>query len=155
MTKTIDVTLATIKNVGRFNASPIGPINGLIVRAVNDEEIHQSESLYFRRNRDEPMFPGGPTFIIPGDSSTFNVTRRLTITPDEALMFFQELTELEGQIYSPSRRKVRFDEIDGFNTVSCDYSVISGGEFILKIIATYTINLARDDRSEDRSKTTT
>ena len=146
MAKTIDVTLATMKNEGQFNASPIGVINSQIVRAVDDEEIHQTQPLYLRLRREEPMVPGGPRFIIPGNSLTFNVTRRFTINPDEMLMFFQDLTELEGQIYNPSRRKVRFGEIDGFNTVSCDYAVIGGGEFILKIIATYTVSLVSDDQ---------
>lgn len=58
------------------------------------------------------------------------------------LMFDYDLTESDLEIYQGSfNRKVRYNEIDGFTTVSCDYEVIDGGEFTRKIIVNYTVNL--------------
>lgn len=47
MAKIIDVTLATMRNVGPLNVSPKGVIRCSTVRAVNDEEAHQVEALYY------------------------------------------------------------------------------------------------------------
>ncbi len=158
-TKTIDVTLATMRNAGTVGVSPKGVINARIVRAVDDEQIFQSESLYLRLQSGQPMHPSGAKGIPPGQSLTYNVTKRLTVSHfeqetaghlNQMLIFSRDLTEdivvssqvKPDQVYQGSfNRKVRFDEIDGFNTISCDYNVIFGGDVAAKIIVTYTVNL--------------
>ena len=105
------------------------------------------------------MHPSGATFIPPGQSLTYNVTKQLTVSQfeleteghlNQMLMFSRDLTEdlvVSGtvhpdEVYQGSfNRKVRFDEIDGFNTVACDYNVIFDGNVEAKIIVTYTVNL--------------
>ena len=158
-TKTIDVTLATMRNAGTGSVSPKGAINCRIVRAVDDEQIFQSESLYLRLQSGQPMHPSGATHIPPGQSLTYNVTKRLTVSHfgeeteghlNQMLIFSRDLTEdvaVVGQVHPDEpyqgsfNRKLLFDEIDGFNTVSCDYNVIFGGDLVAKIIVTYTVNL--------------
>ncbi|MFJ7686024.1 hypothetical protein [Peribacillus butanolivorans] len=109
---------------------------------MNDEEVHQVELLYLRLESEQPMHPSGATHISPGQSLSFNVTKRLTVNPNEMLMFDYDLTESDLEIYQGSfNSKVRYNEIDGFTTVSCDYEVIDGGEFTRKIIVNYTVNL--------------
>jgi hypothetical protein len=148
MTKTIDVTLASMRNAGDLPVSPKGVIRAAITRAANDEDIREVEALY-NRQPGQPMHPSGATGISPGKSLTFNVTKRLTVKgdedgdghPDEMLVFSRDLEESELEKYQGSfNRKVLFDEIDGFTTVSCDYNVINGG-ITKQIIATYTVNL--------------
>jgi hypothetical protein len=150
MTKTIDVTLASMRNAGDLPVSPKGVIRAAITRAADDENIREVEALYLRVLPGEPMHPSGATGIAPGKSLTFNVTKRLTVKgdedgdghPDEMLIFSRDLEESELEKYQGSfNRKVRFDEIDGFTTVSCDYNVVRGGGITKKIIATYTVNL--------------
>lgn len=58
------------------------------------------------------------------------------------LMFSYDLTERDLEIYQGSfNRKLRFDEIDGFTTVSCEYGVVEGGDYIRKFIVIYSVNL--------------
>jgi len=147
MAKTIDVALTTMENVGTFNVSPTGILQAQIVRGVDDKEIHHTEELYFRLRHDQPMHPNGTTHLVPGQSLSFNVSKRLIVNPDEALVLFQNLEEREGQLYSPARRHVRFAEIKDFDEISSDYSVtlgVSGGT--LKFIATYTVQLVSEDQ---------
>lgn len=156
-TKTIDVTLAVMRNPGTVGVSPKGVINARTVRAVEDEQIFQSETLYQRPDFGQPMHPSGATHIPPGQSLTYNVTKRLKVshfaqeTPghlNQMLIFNRDLTDrvvVLGQIHEVVyqgnfNRKVRFDEIDGFSTVSCDYSAFHG-DVALKVVATYTVNL--------------
>ena len=157
MAKTIDVTLASMKSNGLERISPKGVIRAQVTRAVDDEEVHHQEILYFRFNFDEPMHPSGAFGIRPGESLSFNVTKQLTVKgdedgdgrPDEMLVFDYDLKESELEIYQGSfKRKVRFDEIDGFTTVTCDYNargfVVEPGvglRHVCQILATYTINL--------------
>lgn len=157
MAKIIDVTLATIRNVGPTAASPRGVIRCATVRAVNDEEVHQVEALYLRMQPGQPMHPSGAMFIAPGQGLSYNVTKRLTIHHgdpghlDEMLMFSSDLKQdivddtghvLPDQIYQGSfNRKLRYEEIDGFNAVSCDYSIIHQAEVRVKIIAAFTVSL--------------
>lgn len=59
MAKIIDVTLATMQDVGPFNVSPKGKIRCSTVRDVNDEEVHQVDLLYLRLESEQPMHPMG------------------------------------------------------------------------------------------------
>jgi hypothetical protein len=165
--KTIDVTLASIRSAGLQAVSPAGGIAARIVRAVNDEEVHQSESLYSRAGFKQPMHPSGARSIPPDQSLSFNVTKRLTLAKgqphpheEDMLIFNQNLEERERhgpdldvnpankRYQGPFNRQVRFDEIDGFQTVTCDYHaggfVVEpgvGSRPIFKIVVTYTVNL--------------
>ena len=157
-TKTIDVTLAAIRSAGTAPASPKGGIQARTVRAVDDEQTFQSESLYFVQ-AGQPIHPSGATHIPPGQALTYNTTRRLTVSHfeeeaegqlNQMLIFSRDLTQdvVVNGILNPDQpyqgsfnRKLRFDEIDGFNTVSVDYNVIVGGDIVHKIIVTYTVNL--------------
>jgi hypothetical protein len=157
-TKIIDVTLATMRNAGTASVSPKGGIQARIVRAVDDEHIFQSESLYFRQ-AGQPMHPSGATHIPPGQSLTYNVTKRLTVSHfdqetagqlNQMLILSRDLTQdivVLGTLHPDEpyqgnfNHKVRFDEIDGFTTVSCDYNVISDGNVAHKLIVTYTVSL--------------
>ncbi|GAA2404878.1 hypothetical protein GCM10010420_35670 [Streptomyces glaucosporus] len=158
-TKIIDVALAAMHNAGTESVSPKGAINARIVRAVDDEQIFRSEILYSRSQAGQPVHPSGVTRILPGQILEYDVTRRLTVskfeqeTPDQLsqmLVFGRDLKEdivVSGQLH-PDRvyqgnfnRKVRFDEMDGFNKISCDYSVIFNGDVAAKIIVTYTVKL--------------
>ncbi|MGQ3479550.1 hypothetical protein [Paenibacillus sp. TY11] len=149
MAKIIDVTLATMQSVGTQAASPLGAIRCSTVRAVNDKERHQIELLYYRGDSEQPMHPSGKRFLLPGESLTFNVTKRLTVhSEDEMLMFDYDLNEKpsgpddRGEIYQGSDyRKVRFEELDGFQTISCSYGVVDGGGYTKKINVIYTVNL--------------
>jgi hypothetical protein len=156
-TKTVDVTLATMHNAGVTGVSPTGVIQCRTVHAVHDEQVFQSETLYRKLQHGQPMHPSGVTGIPPGQSLTYNVTKRLTLSHfgheatgnNQMLIFSRDLTQrlvVSGQvreeIYQGSfNRKVRFDEIDGFNTISCDYNVIHDGGIHSKLIVAYTVNL--------------
>lgn len=157
-TKIIDVTLATMRNVGPEAVSPKGVLRCAIVRAVNDEEIHQVELLYERLESGQPMHPSGARNIPPGQGLTYNVTKRLTVTHNdesdgvlnEMLMFSSDLTEdvvelgtvHPDEIYQGSfNRKIRFEEINGFNAVTCDYRVTFRGEERAVINVDYTVSL--------------
>jgi hypothetical protein len=157
-TKTIDVTLAAMRNAGTANVSPKGGIQARIVRSVDDEQIFQTESLYLRQAQ-QAMHPSGATHIPPGQSLTYNVTKRLTVSRfeqeaegqlNQMLIFSGDLTEdlvVAGTLHPDEpyqgsfNRKLRFDEIDGFNTVSVDYNVVFDGNVAHKIVVTYTVNL--------------
>jgi hypothetical protein len=157
-TKTIDVTLAAMRNAGTANVSPKGVIQARIVRSVDDEQTFQTESLYFRQ-AEEPMHPSGATHIPPGQSLTYNVTKRLTVSRfeqeaegqlNQMLIFGRDLTQdvvVSGTLrpdvpYQGSfNHKLRFDEIDGFNTVSVDYNAALDENVAHKVIVTYTVNL--------------
>ncbi|MGC5334750.1 hypothetical protein [Micromonospora sp. DT62] len=158
-TKTIDVTLAAMRNAGDNVVSPHGAISARTVRAVDDEQVFQSELLYWRPRSQQPMHPNGAVHIAPGESLTYNTTKRLTVSHfereaegqlNQMLIFASDLTQdvvLLGQVHPDERyqgsfnRKLRFDEIDGLNVVSCDYNVVFGGGFWAKIIVTYVVNL--------------
>ncbi|MCP9213511.1 hypothetical protein [Streptomyces cucumeris] len=157
-TKIVDVTLTTMQNAGSDNVSPKGAINAMAVRSIDDEQVFESENLYLRKPG-QPVHPSGATHIPPGQSLTYNVTRRLTISRfeqetaeqlNQMLIFSRNLKEdivLSGQLH-PDRvyqgnfnRQVRFDEINGLKTVSCDYNVILNGDVAAKLIVTYTVKL--------------
>jgi hypothetical protein len=104
------------------------------------------------------MHPSGARNIPPGQGLTYNVTKRLTVTHNdesdgvlnEMLMFSCDLTEdvvelgtvHPDEIYQGSfNRKVRFEEINGFNTVTYDYRVIFQGEERAVINVDYTVSL--------------
>jgi hypothetical protein len=155
-TKTIDVTLAAIRNAGTGFVSPKGAIQARIVRAADDEQIFQSELLYNRQSG--PIHASGVTHIPPNEGLTYNVTTRLTVSHfeeeaegqlNQMLIFSRDLTadivvdgvvDADRPFQGSFNRRVRFDEIDGFNTVSCDYNIFSG-DVTVKIIVTYTVNL--------------
>jgi len=104
------------------------------------------------------MHPSGATHIPPGQILTYNVTKQLTVSHfeqetegqlNQMLIFSQDMTEdtvVSGDLHRDQpytgnvNRKVRFEEIDGFNTVSCDYNVFDG-DVTAKIIVTYTVSL--------------
>ncbi|MFF0478887.1 hypothetical protein [Streptomyces sp. NPDC004284] len=158
-TKTIDVTLATIRNVGPRNVAPKGALSAEIVRSINDDEVFQAETLY-SRDDGQPMHPSGALLLPPGKSLTYNITKRLTVSHfeqeteghvNQMLIFDEHLTEdvLDSVLHvhpdekyqGSYRRQVSFDEIDGFKAVSCDYRVLLGGEEVAKIIVGYTVSL--------------
>jgi hypothetical protein len=167
--KIIDVTLASIENVGNVSVAPKGVILCQIIRAIDDKQIFQSESLYFRQTN-QPMHPSGATHIPPGESLSFNVMKRLTVSQfevqaegqlNQSLMFATDMTEdlvVSGNVHVEHYQgsfnfKVRFDEIDGFNTVTCDYKAFTN-DLEAKIIVTYTVNLvssSEDDRVREKS----
>src|SRR5687768_3400489 len=98
--KIIDVTLASMRSAGLHAVSPKGAIFARIVRAVNDEEVHQEEVLYSRAQFKQPMHPSGAFSIAPGKSLSFNVTKRLTLDnrqplPNDMLIFSDHLEERE------------------------------------------------------------
>ena len=157
-TKTIDVTLAAIRNAGTENVSPKGAIQARIVRAVDDEQIFQSELLYFAQ-AGQPIHPSGATHIRPGQSLTYNVIKRLTVSHfeqeaegqlNQMLIFSRDLTQdvVSGGTLHPDQsyqgnfnRKLRFDEMDGFNTLSVDYNVLFDSNVAIQIIVSYTVSL--------------
>jgi hypothetical protein len=157
-TKLIAVTLANIQNTGTVGISPRGIIRCQTVRAVDDEQVFQSEILY---NSDQ-----GTIRIPPGESRSFNVMRQLTVShfgDDESgglnqmLLIFSELTQnfvvsgnLQTDIYFGGRKKVRFDDITGFDTVTC-FQNTAGAE-PARFTATYTVSVLQEDRSDERSK---
>ncbi|GAA1761138.1 hypothetical protein ACBR40_26905 [Nonomuraea sp. AD125B] len=155
-TKTIDVSLASIRNTNDFKVSPAGVINAQSVRAVDDEQIFDSQNLFLRPDRDHPLHPSGALFIPPGQSLTYNVTRRLQISHFDAestgalnqmLIFRRELTERMVVDSEPDdvsyqgnlNHRVLFDEINGFREVTVDYTAIHG-DVRAKILVTYTVN---------------
>src|SRR4051812_20920245 len=130
MKKVLDVTFATMRNVGTRRASPQGFLRCAIVRAVDDEQVFQSELLY-NVNEGQPMHPSGALSIPPGESLSYNVTKRLTINHydqeteghlNQTLIFGYELKQRYvdlGQVkvkpyFGEFNKEVRFDEIDGF-----------------------------------------
>ncbi|WP_242281191.1 hypothetical protein [Bacillus cereus group sp. BfR-BA-01347] len=142
-TKVIDVSIATIRNTGSERVSPEGNIWGRIVRAVNDDEIFQSENIY-----------NGGMGILPGQSLTIGVNKRLTVhhfgeeSPghlNQMLVFQYDLKQryvvlghVEEDLYFGSYSfKVRFDDIAGFQTFSVPYNTTHGH----KIEVVYTVNL--------------
>ncbi|MFF5758903.1 hypothetical protein [Streptomyces longwoodensis] len=154
--KEIDVTLAAITNTGTDGISPKGVINICTVRAVDDEQVFQSENLYQRSNG-QPMHPSGVQGLAPGGSLTYNVTKRLTVSHFEEeseghlnqMMIFdpdltQDVVDL-GSINTVNyfgcfKRQVRFDEIEGFQTIDCLHNIAASGHNC-RFTATYTINL--------------
>jgi hypothetical protein len=152
-TKTIDVTLTAIRNEGPQNVSPNGAILCLRIRAQDDEQVFQTETLY-AKSSGEPMNPSGATFIAPGQSLSYNVTKRLTISRfeeeteghlNEALGLQAPLTQRvvdsgtlfpAEQYQGPHTRILQFqelDEIDGSTTVTLRYNVVFNGEASHKI----------------------
>ncbi|MER7370721.1 hypothetical protein [Nonomuraea wenchangensis] len=154
-TKTVDVTLASIKNTNHFGASPVGVINAKTVRAIDDEEVFQNENLYLRLDRNKPMHSSGATFIPAGKSLTYNVTKRLTVshegldsTENQMLMLAYDLTDtivVSGQahevIYQGSfNHTIHFDDIIGFQAITLDYNAIHF-DIVAKILVNYTVDL--------------
>lgn len=159
-TKTIDVTLATIRNVGRFAVGPKGVIRCAIARAVDDEQIFQVGLLYSRLRSEDPIHPSGARGILPGQSLSYNVTKRLTLNHfdqeteghlNQMLIFSRDLKEdliVDHHLF-PDRpyqgdfiRKVRFEEIDGFNIVTCGYQVIFTDSVVrAEIAVVFTVTL--------------
>ena len=148
-TKLIAVTLASIENTGTVPISPRGLIRCQTVRAVNDEEVHQSAILY---DSDR-----GALFIPPGESRSPSVTQQLTVSHfdqeseghlNEALLLFSELTQnfvvngsLKTDIYFGGRKLVRFGEIKGFDVVTVLQNTASAEP--ARFTATYTINVLK------------
>ncbi|MEU9464992.1 MULTISPECIES: hypothetical protein [unclassified Streptomyces] len=155
--KTIDVTLASITNTGTSHISPKGVINIRTVRAVDDEQIFQSENLY-QRDNGQPMHPSGVQSLAPGQSLTYSVTKRLTVSHFEEessghlnqMMIIdpdltQDIVEL-GTVdtvhyFGCFKRKVRFDEIEGFQTIDCLHNIAALANHNCRFTANYTINL--------------
>jgi hypothetical protein len=168
-TKTIDVTLVSIENVGTVPVAPKGNIRCVIIRAQDDEQEFHSEILYSRESG-QPVHPGGARQISPGESLIYNVTRRLEVSHfDEAeteglnqsLMFSANMREdlvVSGNIHTEVyggqlHRKVRFDDIEKTPVVSLDYKAFDS-EVEGKIIVTYTVDLifsSEDDRVREES----
>ncbi|MFG1807326.1 hypothetical protein [Streptomyces sp. NPDC049040] len=158
-TKTIDVTLATMRNVGPAGVAPKGGLSAAIVRAVNDEQVFNAELLY-SRDEGQKMHPNGALFLPPDHSFTYNITKRLAVSQfdtetddnlNQMLIFDEHLTQdivddvhqvhTDEKFQGSFKRQVRFDEIDGFNLITCDYSVIFRSEVAAKIIVAYTVSL--------------
>jgi hypothetical protein len=159
-TKLIAVTLANIRNTGDVHISPRGIIRCQSVRAVEDEQVFQTEILY---NSDQ-----GTIVVPPGESRSPNVTRHLSISHfgdesvghlNQMLYLFSELSQnfvisgrLETDNYFGGRQKVRFDEISGFDTVTMLQN--TAGALTARFTATYTVSLLQFDRSDERAKQT-
>ncbi|MDA2138945.1 hypothetical protein PDN64_12460 [Bacillus cereus group sp. Bc256] len=143
-TKVIDVAVATIRNTGSKHVSPEGFISGLIVRAVDDEQVFEGGSLY----------DGAMDTLLPGQSITVGIIKRLTVhhfDPQESLgynqmlVFHEELKQRyvelgrieEVPYFGPYSFKVHFDDIAGFQTFSVGYSTTQG--HVIEVI--YTVNL--------------
>lgn len=157
-TKTVDVTLASIKNEspdGR-RVSPVGDIWVSVVRVVNDEEQYQAGHLYGRSDYSEPLVPGGGTFIEPEHSITINSTKRLnvsTFAPEDALdqmlcitYKLNDATRVGISIRkvkysSNNRHKIRFEELNGLQAFTTTYAALYNGEYVLKLGVSYTTNV--------------
>lgn len=154
--KTVDVTLTTISNTGTNRISPMGVIIVRTVRAVDDEQIFQSETLYSRAEG-EPMHPSGIQGLDPGESLTYNVTQRLSVSQfeeestghlNQMLILDPDLTQKIVELGTANtvryfgcfKRKIRFDEIDGFQTIDCLHNAFLGSHEC-RFTATYTVNL--------------
>jgi hypothetical protein len=151
--KIVDVTLATITNVGNIGVGPEGLIWAKVVRAVDDEQEFQSEAL-FHRNAGQPLHPGGAIGIPPGGSLTYNVIKRLTVhhfgdeSPGQLNQMLIFRTALEqstfispgtiGKVpyFGPFSFKVRFDDILGSQTFPVLYNTTNDH----KLQVTYTVN---------------
>lgn len=154
-TKLIAVTLANIQNTGAVHISPRGIIRCQTVNSINDEQVYQSEILY---HSDQ-----GTIRIPPGESRSPNVTRQLTVShfgddggPNQMLLIFSELSQTFVVIGTPqtdnyfgSRKKIRFDEINGFDTFT-HLQNTAGAEPVARFTATYTVSLLREDRSDEQ-----
>jgi hypothetical protein len=162
-TKTIAVTLASIQNTGTINISPRGIIQCATVRAVDDQQVFQRGTLYFREQgeRPVPMHPSGAEFILPGESLSYNVMEQLNVSQfdeqneehlDQMLLLFAELTQhvvVNGNLrtepyFGDGFKHVPFDDIDGFNIVTCFFNTAT--EDIARFTVTYTVSLLKDDR---------
>jgi len=156
--KVIDVTLASITNTGTSHISPKGVINIQTVRAVDDEQVFQSENLY-RRNDGQPMHPSGVQSLASGQSLTYGVTKRLTVSHfsegesegfNQMMIFdpdlMQDIVDLGSvstvHYFGCFKRKVRFDELEGFQTIECLHNIAATADHNCRFTATYTINLA-------------
>lgn len=122
-TKIIDVTLATLRNYGTRAVTPEGSIWAMITRAVDDKQVFQSGTLY-----------NGAIPILPGESVTVGINNRLTLQqfPNETQGYSQMLvlhsdlkqeTVHSGNVgeepyFGLFMRKIRFDDINGFFTLT-------------------------------------
>lgn len=141
--KIIDVSIASIRNYGSKRVSPEGIIWGRIVRSIDDDQIFQSELLY-----------NGATVILPGQSLTVGVNKRLTVhrysqeSPgrlNQMLVFQKDLKQRHvvlGRVeelpyFGPYSFKVRYEDITGFQTFNVSYNTTEDH----KIEVVYTVNL--------------
>jgi hypothetical protein len=156
--KTIDVTLASIRNVGPEWVGPKGAIYAQRARAQDDEQIFQTEILY-NAELDGPIHPNGARGIAPGQSLIYNVTKRFSIHDfgdheigglNEMLMFDSDLIEkfiISGHVetkpyFGTSYYHVQFIEIgDGFQTITTHCGIYGVTEYIKHIEITFTTNL--------------
>ncbi|MGW6747630.1 hypothetical protein [Streptomyces sp. NPDC055006] len=158
-TKTVDVTLASMRNAGTVDVSPRGTIHAEIVRSVDDTQVFETELLYFRQDG-TPIHFDGATRIAPGESLTYNVTKRLTVSHfeqetdqdlNQMLIFDRKLTQdvrdetarlHPDQPYTgDNNRRVLFDDIVDFDTIKCRYDLNFDGNTVAKLLVTYTVNL--------------
>ncbi|WP_159041279.1 hypothetical protein [Streptomyces sp. WM4235] len=154
--KTVDVTLASIANTGINRIGPMGVIVVRTVRAVDDEQVFQSGGLYARAEG-EPMHPSGVQGLAPGESLTYNVTQRLAVSqfeeesvghlnqmlildPDLMQRIVESGTVTKVPYFGCSRRRIRFDDIDGFQAIDCLHNA-SFGTQECRFTASYTVNL--------------
>ncbi|MET9368078.1 hypothetical protein ABZY00_09525 [Streptomyces griseoflavus] len=155
--KVIDVTLATITNTGTSRISPVGVISIRTVRAVDDEQVFQSQNLY-QRSDGQPMHPSGVQSLASGQSLTYNTTRRLTVSHfgeessghlNQMMIFDPDLTQGVVELgtvdivhyFGCFKRAVRFDEIEGFQAIECLHNIAAHPNHDCRFTANYTINL--------------
>jgi hypothetical protein len=154
--KVIDVTLASITNTGNTRVSPLGTMSAQTARSVDDEQIFDSGFLY-DRDDGQPMHPSGVQRLLPGESVTFNTTKRLTVSYPQVesegnyqqmLLIHSSLTQKiagdGGEEIRPYfgcfKKKIFFNELDGFQTIECLPSIFFDGKE-WHFTATFTINL--------------
>ncbi|MHA4151459.1 hypothetical protein [Bacillus cereus] len=146
-TKIIDVTLATLRNYGTRDVTPEGYIWAMTTRAVDDEQVFQTEVLYH-----------GAITIPPGQSVTVGINKRLTVQqfdPQETQGYNQMLVlhaDLKQQYFHSGNvgevpyyglfmRKIRFDDINGFFTMThpCNTTLEHKFEaiFTINVVSSY------------------
>ncbi|MCP9213211.1 hypothetical protein [Streptomyces cucumeris] len=154
--KVIDVTLASMTNTGDTRVNPVGFIMTGTARAGDDQQVFDS-GLLFDRTEGQPLNSSGVQRISPGESVTFNTTKRLTVShPEEEseghlkqmLLINADLTQkiaATGGVeirpyFGCFMRKVLFDELDGFETRDEPHSIFFEG-MKWSFTSTFTINV--------------
>ncbi|MFD5413309.1 hypothetical protein [Streptomyces nojiriensis] len=155
--RVIDVTLASISNTGNKRISPYGFISAQTVRAVDDEQVFQDKDLY-QVEMGKPIHGSGALYLDPGQSLTYNITQQLSVTyfddegssPGQYNQMLQIHSSLQQRIYAdfalherlytPSRHKVHFDELEGFATIPRSYSAFYA-DVLCGFTANYTVNV--------------
>ncbi|MFD5413310.1 hypothetical protein [Streptomyces nojiriensis] len=131
--KTIDVTLTSITNDGMRSVSPYGYIGAYSVRQADDEHVYESGILY-DVDAGQPIHEG-VLKLKPGESLTYNSTKRLSIShfgfsdgQNQMLLMESELrqhTIVTGgsneTFYFGGRKKVLFGELEAFSNFSMGY----------------------------------